>query len=401
MENIKKGSALMMLKTAGIIIIIFLCLVFITLLCISGLFVKPEYLKPWTKDYAKSFHDPRIELAACGLLAANGHNMQPWKIKLDKADSNVFYLFADSRKFTGEVDPYARQMMVSQGTFLEYVKIGGEQFGFKTDIELFPEGEYEKSDLSGSMDHIPVAKITLTKNGKSGNELYSAMYLPDTNRSAYQELALSEAEINQLKEINSDPDLSFEIYQDAGDRKKLKGIAMKGIQIEAGVERVMKELEVIFRSNEYKKNKFRYGFSVEGQGSKGLLKHLVQGLVTIFPSMNQGKAASERMIQSGKISVDHTPAYILITSGNNSRVNQVKSGMLYSRLITSAHNLGLVVQPLSQPLEEYPEMKSVYGEIHQNYAKEGETIQMLVRIGRPTKTVPLSMRQDVMDIVSQ
>jgi hypothetical protein len=73
--------------------------------------------------------------------------------------------------------------------------------------------------------------------------------------------------------------------------------------------------------------------------------------------------------------------------------------MLYSRLTLTAHTLGLVVQPVSQALEEYPEMSKLYHGIHESYAPKGQTIQMLVRIGKPTEEVPQSMRRDVMDLI--
>jgi hypothetical protein len=125
----------------------------------------------------------------------------------------------------------------------------------------------------------------------------------------------------------------------------------------------------------------------------------LQGLVTVFPSLNSGKAASDMFIQSTRTSVDNTPAYTMIITNDNSRSSQVKSGMLYSRLILTAHRLGFVMQPLSQVLEEYPEMKEPYTSIHRDYASDGGTIQMLVRLGRPTKEVPQSMRRDVMDLI--
>ena len=125
----------------------------------------------------------------------------------------------------------------------------------------------------------------------------------------------------------------------------------------------------------------------------------MQGMVTLFPSMNSGKAASDMFIQSAWTSVDSSPAYALIITGGNSRSSQVESGMLYSRLILNAHRLGIVMQPLSQALEEYPEMKEPYSAIHRDYASDGGTIQMLVRLGRPSKEVPQSMRRDVMDLI--
>ena len=52
-----------------------LLIAFAFLFMISGIFEQPKYLEPWQKTYSQKFDDPRIRLAAHGLLAANGHNM--------------------------------------------------------------------------------------------------------------------------------------------------------------------------------------------------------------------------------------------------------------------------------------------------------------------------------------
>lgn len=371
----------------------------ISLVIISGIFESPKYLEPWQKTYSQKFTDPRIRLVAHGMLSANGHNMQPWKIRLDKNNPMVFYLYADSSRLTKAVDPFARQMMISQGTFLEYVKIAGNELGYQTAVALFPEGDYNEQKLWESMKTKPVAKIMLTRDKPQSNPLYDSMFLPDTNRAAYQSTKLTSEQINELKTINADVDMSIKIFQDKENVDKLGSYAMKGATIEAGVNRVMQESETIFRANEYQKNKYRYGFSVEGQGTSGIMRHLMQGLVTLFPSMNSGKAASDLFIQSTRKSVDNTPAYAMIITSDNSRSSQVKSGMLYSRLILAAHRLDFVMQPLSQVLEEYPEMHEPYSSIHRDYASGGGTIQMLVRLGQPTKEVPQTMRRDVMDLI--
>jgi len=391
----EKKTMTIILSCVGALLII----AFASLFIISGIFEQPKYLEPWQKTYSQKFDDPRIRLAAHGLLAANGHNMQPWKIRLDKNNPMAFYLYADSERLTNEVDPPARQMMITQGTFLEYVKIAGDESGYQTTIELFPEGTYNEQKLSESMKTKPVAKITLTKTNPQSDPLYDLMFLPDTNRAAYLPTKLTPEQINQLKAINTDAGLSIKILQDKENMDKLNKCAMQGATVEAGVSSVMKESEIIFRANEYQKNKYRYGFSVEGQGTSGIMRHLMQGLVTLFPSMNSGKAASDMFIQSTQTSVDNTPAYALIITKDNNRSSQVKSGMLYSRLILTAQRLGFVMQPLSQVLEEYPEMKEPYSGIHKDYASDGGTIQMLVRLGKPTKEVPQSMRRDVMDLI--
>lgn len=364
----------------------------------SGALQKPSYLEPWQQTYSDRFDDPRIKLASRGLLAASGHNMQPWKILLDE-DESVFYLYADSERLAPEVDPYARQTMVSQGTFLEYVRVAGEKLGYKTDIVLFPNGEYDEQNLSESMNTRPVAKVTITKSEPANGGLYEDLFLPDTNRAAYKDTALTPDQIDRLLAINTDADLKLTIYQDEANKATLGDFAMEGARIESGIHRINEESAKIFRANEAQKNEYRYGFSVEGQGTTGFMKHVMQGLLTLFPGMNNEKASADLFVQSTQTAVDHTPAYAMIVSSSNSRTDQVKSGMLYSRLVLTAHALGLVMQPPSQVLEEYPEMSAPYARIHSEYAADGGTIQMLFRVGLPTQTFPNSMRRDVMDLI--
>lgn len=361
--------------------------------------MKQTYMEPWSKNYAAKYSDPRVRLAAAGLLAASNHNMQPWKISLDKSDPMVFDLYADSSRMTKEVDPYSRQMMISQGTFLEYVAVAGDEEGFHADIKLFPNGTYDESHLAESMDSKPVAKIMLTKAQPERSALYDALFLPDTNREAYQAEKLTGAQISTLELLSSMSGVSIKLYQDQGSLGNIGKFALQSATIEAGVARVMDESNAIFRANEYQKNKYRYGYSVEGQGTSGFMRNILQGLVTLFPSMNSGKDASKNFINYTKTSVEHTPAYAMIITAGNSRAEQVQSGMIYSKLVLTGHTLGLAMQPLSQVLEEYPEMKAPYTELKKAYAPDGGTVQMLFRVGTPTKSVPPSMRRDVQSLI--
>lgn len=361
--------------------------------------MEQTYLEPWSKKYADKYSDPRVRLAAAGLLAASNHNMQPWKIILDKSDPMAFYLYADSSRMTSEVDPYARQMMISQGTFLEYVSVAGDESGYQADIRLFPEGTYDESRLAQSMDSKPVAKITLTKAPPKNSKLYDALFLPDTNRDAYQAKGLTDAQSSALEALSYGNGVSVRLYQDQKDLGNIGKFALQSAAIEASVTRVMDESNAIFRENESQKNQYRYGYSVEGQGTSGFMKNILQGLVTLFPSMNTGKAASQTFINSTKTSVEHTPAYAMIVTAGNSRLEQVESGILYSKLVLTGHTQGLVMQPLSQVLEEYPEMNTPYTGFKKAYAPDGGTVQMLFRVGVTTKSVPLSMRRDVQSLI--
>ena len=380
--------------------IICLCLLATAALSIaSGFFLSPKYLEPWQRTYAQQFDDPRLFLAAHGLLAANGHNMQPWRIKLDKDNPNVFYLYADSARLTKEVDPFARQTMISQGTFLEYIKVAAEASGYKTEITFFPDGDYDESNLNASMGSLPVAKVLIAQAGPQKNPLYDYLFLPDTNRGAYKNTPLTHEQITQLQETNTDNDLVLKFYSGQKDIKRLGKHIEEGAKIESGIHRIYEENDTLLRVNEYQKNQYRYGFSLDGQGGSAIKKYFLQGLVTLVPSLNKEKAAADVFMKYTKTAADNTTAYATIITNNNSRAAQVKTGMLYSRLILTAHSMGLVMQPPSQVLEEYPEMQEQYDQMQKEYAEKDQTIQILLRIGYPTEEAGLSMRREATDLL--
>ncbi|WP_309615121.1 hypothetical protein, partial [Salinibacterium sp.] len=94
-----------------------------------------------------------------------------------------------------------------------------------------------------------------------------------------------------------------------------------------------------------------------------------------------------------------TPAYGIISTSANTRREQVEAGMLYSQFDLTARSMGLVMQPLSQVIQEYPAMAAPYAAVHDQYAPGGDTIQMIVRVGTPTIEYPQTMRRNVTDLI--
>jgi hypothetical protein len=174
---------------------------------------------------------------------------------------------------------------------------------------------------------------------------------------------------------------------------------LESAEIETNVERVMAESGDLFRFNEKEKNKHRYGFSFDGSGTSGMKMHLLQSLLTFFPSMNSIDAAKDNFMNQTKLAAEDNSGFFLIISKEDTRKQQFEVGRLYSRIQLKAHQLGLAVQPLSQAIENYPEMKAQYENFHRDLAEEGETVLMLFRIGEPVSEVPKTMRKDVTEFI--
>lgn len=72
---------------------------------------------------------------------------------------------------------------------------------------------------------------------------------------------------------------------------------------------------------------------------------------------------------------------------------RLNAGRAYARLALAATEMGLVMHPWSQALQEYEEMADLRSEMRTFLAPlEGETVQMLVRIGYAAPMAPSARR---------
>lgn len=84
-----------------------------------------------------------------------------------------------------------------------------------------------------------------------------------------------------------------------------------------------------------------------------------------------------------------------MTSQSNTMIDWIETGRAYARAQLSAEMLGLRFQPVSQVLQEYPQMDDLRREFDALVGIEPpQKVQMLVRVGR-TPTPGLSPRRTV------
>ncbi|HRD97816.1 MAG TPA: twin-arginine translocation pathway signal protein, partial [Rubrivivax sp.] len=73
---------------------------------------------------------------------------------------------------------------------------------------------------------------------------------------------------------------------------------------------------------------------------------------------------------------------------------QVAAGRAYLRVQLAATAQGVVMQPLQQALQEYPEVAGPYRQIHQllGATAPGQTVQMWARVGFAAPVPPAPRR---------
>ena len=98
----------------------------------------PEAIAAWQGPGNEP--DLRRWILGYAILAPHSHNLQSWLVDLSVPDQIL--LRCDLQRLLPETDPFSRQIMMSQGTFLELLDIAARERGQRAEIALFPEGAF-------------------------------------------------------------------------------------------------------------------------------------------------------------------------------------------------------------------------------------------------------------------
>jgi hypothetical protein len=114
-------------------------------------------------------------------------------------------------------------------------------------------------------------------------------------------------------------------------------------------------------------------------------------LFTREASLEPGSIPSRTAIDLVTENMQTGMAHLWQVTPGNSRAEQIAAGQDWVRLNLAATALGVGMQPLSQALQEFPEMSELYAQVHEMLAPGGGTVQMWARLGYGP-TVPPSPR---------
>ncbi len=356
----------------------------------SGSSIKPKALKT---DYT----DVRLTLISYGMLAPNPHNIQPWLIRLKGTDS--FDLYVDQSRLLPETDPPARQIHIGQGTFLEGISIAGSAMGIRTEIKLFPEGEYNNQIIEDK----PVARVRIFRDKSMLKDSLAAfMKERQSNKRVYRDEAVSTKLLDKILGDLDNPDIQV-AYTTQNRIRRVLSVQMKeAMAIETSGPARHKETVNMFRFADEEVLKTRDGFTIGNSGMTGLKRWIVE---TLFLGTRKDAEATDSAFAKEGIQLtgnqaESAAAFGWIISKQNRRQDQVRVGRLYMRINLLATQAGIALHPMSQILEEYTEMGQLQNEFLTTLGvQKGQTVQMLFRMG-VAEPVPHTLRRNVPQILA-
>ena len=312
-------------------------------------------LEPWTG--ATIYTDPTQRALAHTLFAPNPHNRQPWLVDLSREGQVTIH--RNTTRDLPMTDPFNRQIFIGMGCFLETLKISARETGHSVNFDILPQGE-----------NGPIAVAKFSK-GATLDPLAQFITSRHSNKEAYSDRNTEQDKIAELSN-------HVTIIADQQLVDALRQITWGALEIEMLTPRTLKESVDLIRIGKREINANPDGIELR----EPMLDALYNlGLLTREMLLDTDHSGFRSKMNAMQRTCFATPAFAVLTTQGNTRHDQINAGRNWMRYSLAVTSLGLGTHPMSQALQEYPEVSTQYDQVHQMLAKDGETVQMLARVG--------------------
>ena len=328
--------------------------------------------EPWNSA-SEGFGDPRLDVLAYAILAPNPHNMQPWRIGL--GEGGAFTVYCDLDRLLPETDPPNRQITIGFGCFLELCRQAAAESGLRADITYFPEGEPQPL-----LDERPIAHVDLVEDASiRPDPLFSTVLDRRTNRLPFDTSRPVDSDILIELQAGAVDGVEVVATADATLVDELRTLTTDAWRVEWDTDSTRRESIEVMHIGKAQVNAKPYGLSLDDRLISTLGK---LGLMSPEALDDPEASAYQESFKFYERACASAMAYVWSTTPTNTRLAQLEAGRAWVRTQLVANALGLSFHPLSQAMQEFPEMDEYYKRAHELLSSNaGDTVQMLARLG--------------------
>jgi len=333
-------------------------------------------LTPW-RLAGGGYSDPRMRALSYAILAPNPHNRQPWIVDLGRPGQAV--LSCDPARRLPETDPFDRQIVIGLGCFLETARMAAAAEGCELGIAPFPEGEG-----GAQLDGRPVARMTFSpRPGIAADPLFRWAPRRRSNKKPFDmSKPVAPATLAALLDVAGlglGPGLRAAGTLDPSEVGGFRDLTWRAHLVEMETPRTYKESVDLMRIGKAEIEAQPDGIDLGGAFLEGLA---LLGVLSREQLLDTASSAYRQGLDMYRGILGTAMGHVWIATPGNSRIDQLNAGRAWVRLNLKATELGLGIHPLSQALQEYPEMAALHGEISAaTGTQRDERLQMFARIG--------------------
>lgn len=306
---------------------------------------------------------PMVELVRSAVLAANGHNTQPWKFAVS---SSAVDIHPDPSRRLPVVDPEDRELWMSLGCALENLLISARAAGFEPEI-TYPD----------AADWIHVG---LKPGPKQSSALFDAIPLRQNTRSQYDGQPVSPSDLSQLQALGLEPGVALHWAASPDELEKVAEYVNLGDLAQYAEQAFVEELIHWLRFNRGEQLRSLDGLFSACSGNPEVPRWLGKWFVSGTVPQQQADADVKKLRSSA--------GAVIITSDSDNRSAWVRTGQVYQRLALMMTSLNIKSALLNQPIE----VPSLRGQFQSALGLESALPQLLVRYGY-AEAMPRSIRR--------
>lgn len=301
------------------------------------------------------------------ILAPSSHNSQPWHFRLE---GDALELLADRTRALPVVDPDDREMTMSCGTVLKFLRVVLAHFGEGVKVALLPEAS--DPDL--------VARVELSGRMTPTNldhTLFASIPTRRTNRLPFAPDPLSEVALGHARARAEKEQVWLQTLTDESDRAALADLIAEGDRIQLSDRRFRRELASWVHSNRSSSRDGMPGFS---QGVGDLVSEVGPLVIRTF-DIGGGRAARDRQLALG------SPALAVLWTEEDSPHAWLQAGQGLGGALLSLEADGISASYLNQPVE-IPELRD---RVRSLLGRAGFP-QLVLRLGKGRSVRPTPRR---------
>ena len=276
------------------------------------------------------------------------------------AGDDTVALYRDFARALPQTDPHDRQLTIGMGCFLEQMTVAASRTGHAVDIGLYPEG-------NGG----PVALARFREGAVEPDPLFAAVMERRSCKEPFEARPVPTEAVERLSRMAN-------IVTEPGRVAELIELTWAAWKVEASTPRTHKESVNVMRIGRREIEANPDGIDLGGPFLEALA---LVGQLSREGQMDPTSFEYAEGVRMYDAMLHATPAYAVVTTPGNDRRDQIEAGRRWLRLNLTTALLGLSLYPVSQALQEYPEMREHREAAHRLLAPLGHTVQMLGRLG--------------------
>jgi nitroreductase len=307
------------------------------------------------------------DLIRYATLAANGHNTQPWRFRVDARGIDIL---PDLTRRTPVVDPDDHHLFASLGCAAENLSLAARAAGRGGEIAFDPAGD-------------GAVRYNFGTGTGADATLFDAITLRQSTRSDYDGSAVSPADLSLLEAAAAMPGVDLVLITERREIDRLRDLVIAGNTAQLVDPAFVAELKHWLRFSPNAAMASGDGLYSPASGNSALPDWLGPRLFDLVFTVDAENKKYARQI-------DTSPGIAVLVAARSDPEHWVQAGRACQRFALQATALGLKTAHINQPAE-VPELRADLAAL---VGLPGRRPDIVMRFGR-APAMPMSARRPV------